>query len=555
MPDGQPLAEAMTYLSVLLLSTFTTIALIPPITALSVKFKALDMPGDRKVHMAPIPRTGGIAMALGTLASFLLWIPVQQFELAYLAGAGILVFTGVMDDLKGIDYRGKFCGQIAAAAIVVVAGGVTIRNLGAILPGNVLLPDWVAIPLTIVTIVGITNAVNLADGLDGLAGGISLLAFGCIGYIAAQHQGILIALIAVALSGAVFGFLRFNSHPAAVFMGDTGSQLLGFSAVTLGLTLTQGDNALNKLLPFVLVGFPVLDTLSVMCTRLAHGQSPFAADKNHYHHKLMRFGFTHKEAVIIIYFLQVFLVTGAFLMRNCSEWLLLALYVCFSGAVFISFNAAERTGWKLKRHDPLDDFIRRNFKILQEKNIAIRVSFRGLETGLPGLLLFSCIIADEMPKYCSIAALGLAALIVLVFFIKKQWIGGTVRVSLYLLIPYIVYHGQINPAVWVSDALNLVYNLLFVVTVLCMILTLKFTRRRQGFKTTPMDYLIIFAVVVMPNLPGIEIQSLQIKVIVTKIVAFFFGFEVLMGELRGDFQQIGLTTSVLLLLVGLRGFI
>lgn len=545
----------MIYLSILLLSTFITIVLIPPVTAISVKFKALDMPCDRKVHTTPVPRSGGIAMAMGTLVSFLLWIPLRQFELAYLAGAGILVLLGIMDDLKGIDYKTKFCGQIAAAAIVVVAGDVTIRSLGALLPAHVVLPDWIAVPLTIFAIVGITNAVNLADGLDGLAGGISLLAFACIGYIASLHQGPFIALIAVALSGAVFGFLRFNSHPAALFMGDTGSQLLGFSVVTLGLMLTQQDDTLNKLLPFVLVGFPVLDTLSVMGTRLANGKSPFMADKNHYHHKLMRFGFTHKEAVIIIYFLQVFLVTVAFLMRDYSEWLLLGLYVCLSGIVFLSFNAAERTGWKVKRYHPLDDFLRRKFRVLQEKSIAIRVSFRGLETCLPGLLLVSCLRADEMPMYCSIAALGLAALIMLAWIVRKQWVGGAVRVSVYLLIPYILYSSQVNPAAWVSPAMDLFCNLLFGVTVLFMILTLKFTRRRKGFKTTPMDYLILFAVVVMPNLPGIEMQSVQVKVIATRIVAFFFGFEVLMGELRGNFTRIALTTAGLLLLVAIRAFL
>ncbi|MEM5786805.1 MAG: MraY family glycosyltransferase [Syntrophobacteraceae bacterium] len=544
----------MIYLSILLLSTFATIILIPLFMALSVQLHALDMPSDRKVHVTPIPRSGGIAMALGTLISVLVWIPLQRFEVAYLAGAGVLVLTGVVDDLKGIDYKTKFAGQIAAAIIVVVFGGVTIRGLGAILPDNFLLPDWLAIPLTVFTIIGITNAVNLADGLDGLAGGISLLAFGCIGYIASQDQGIIIALIAVALSGAIFGFLRFNSHPATLFMGDTGSQLLGFSAVTLGVMLTQGDNALNKILPFVLVGFPVLDTLSVMAVRVAKGKSPFMADKNHYHHKLMRFGFTHKEAVIIIYFLQVLLVTGAFLMRNHSEWLLLGFYVGFSGFALLFFTAAERTGWTWRRYDLLDVVIRTKFKVLQESNIGIRVSFEALETGLPGLLLLSCFVAGEVPAYCSASALVLAALILTTWFLRKQWIGGAVRVSLYLLIPYIVYFSEMSPAGWVSEPFAILYNLLFGVIVLFMILTLKFTRRRKGFKTTPMDYLILFAVIVIPNLPGIELQNYQVNVIITKIVVFFFGFEVLMGELRGEFRRIALVTVSSLLFMGLRGF-
>jgi UDP-GlcNAc:undecaprenyl-phosphate GlcNAc-1-phosphate transferase len=172
-----------------------------------------------------------------------------------------------------------------------------VRTLGALLPDGALLPAWVAVPLTVVAIIGVTNAINLADGLDGLAGGISLLSFCCIGYLAYLEGDISVGLAALAFIGAIFGFLRFNTHPATIFMGDTGSQLLGFAAITLSLALTQRQTALSPLLPLILLGFPVLDTLTVMITRILRKRSPFSADRNHFHHNLLDLGFRHPESV------------------------------------------------------------------------------------------------------------------------------------------------------------------------------------------------------------------------------------------------------------------
>jgi UDP-GlcNAc:undecaprenyl-phosphate GlcNAc-1-phosphate transferase len=231
--------------------------------------------------------------------------------------------------MRDLGFKTKFAGQFAAALIIIIYGGVKIKSLGMLLPDGVLLPDWLAMPLTFIVIVGITNAINLSDGLDGLAGGISLLSFLCIGYLAYSAGYLGIALLSAATVGAIFGFLRFNTYPATVFMGDAGSQLLGFMAITFSLKLTQGNAPLSPLLPLLLLGFPVLDTITVMFERVTNGKSPFVADKNHLHHKFMRLGLFHTEAVLSIYVLQAFLVTSAFVFRSRSEWFLLILYLVF----------------------------------------------------------------------------------------------------------------------------------------------------------------------------------------------------------------------------------
>jgi UDP-GlcNAc:undecaprenyl-phosphate GlcNAc-1-phosphate transferase len=231
----------MIFFSTLFISMFITIVLIPIFKDLAVKVNVMDVPNDRKVHSYPMPKSGGIAMALGAFVPVLLWAPGGEFVRAVLIGAAIVILFGLIDDVRDLEWKTKLAGQCAAALVVILYGGVKIKSLGMLLPDDVFLPDWFAIPFTLIAIVGVTNAINLSDGLDGLAGGVSLLSFICIGYLAHCRGNIVIALLSVAILGAIFGFLRFNTYPATLFMGDAGSQLLGFLAVTLSLALTQGN--------------------------------------------------------------------------------------------------------------------------------------------------------------------------------------------------------------------------------------------------------------------------------------------------------------------------
>ena len=169
---------------------------------------------------------GGVAMALGTMVPIILWLPGSPLVRAILIGAAIIVLAGAVDDIKHLDYKAKFTGQVIAALVIILYGGITIDNLGVLLPEGYLLPKAISILLTMMVIVGVTNAINLSDGLDGLAGGITLLTFICIAYLAFRCENIAIAISAVAAAGAIFGFLRYNTHPAVIFMGDSGSQFL-----------------------------------------------------------------------------------------------------------------------------------------------------------------------------------------------------------------------------------------------------------------------------------------------------------------------------------------
>ena len=544
----------MIYLSTLLLALCVTVSLIPLFIKIAEKMKVLDLPDERKVHTIPIPRIGGLAIAIGVFVAMFLWKDESGFLKAYIIGSAIIVFFGIIDDVRGLNYKIKFACQIVAALIIVFYGGLKITHLGMLLPDNVLLPGWIAIPLTIVLIVGVTNAINLADGLDGLAGGICLLSFCCIGYLAFLEEKTIITLISISLIGAIFGFLRFNTYPASLFMGDTGSQFLGFSLVTVSVALTQGATALSPVLPIIIFGFPVLDTIMVMVHRLAEGGSPFLPDKKHFHHRLIRLGFFHTEAVFVIYIVQAILVTSAFVFRFYSEWALLIGYGIFSILIVGSFLIADTSGYTLKRYNIIDNVIKGKLKVLKERGLFIIVIFKIVEFGIPLLLIFTCFIPRAIPGFISIISAMLIVLIVIIWFLKKSWLRVVLTLTLYLLVPLIVYLSTTDTRIPESHYyIEAFYNFLFVFLVFFVILTLKFTRRRRGFKVTPMDFLIFFIALVAPYIAGMYTAHKEIGAVAAKTIMLFFSYEVLIGELRGHFDKLTFTTICVLIVIAARG--
>ena len=543
----------MIYLSTLLLSVFITITLIPLFSRVAVRVQALDMPDARKVHAVPIPRCGGVAMALGALVPIVFWAQMTPQLSAYLAGGAILFVTGIYDDFKGLGYQAKFIAQVAASLVLVLYGGVMISDVGNLLPGDMDFPGWLASIMTVFVVVGVTNAINLADGLDGLAGGISLLIFLFISYLAYSVGNLNVAIIALSLSGTLFGFLRFNTYPASLFMGDTGSMLLGFSAAALSIMLTQCSTPLSPLLPLILLGFPVLDTLAVMALRISEGRSPFSADKQHFHHRLLRLGFFHTEAVFTIYVIQFLLILFAWFCRFYSEGFLLLSYGLFSLLVVGFFTVADRTGWTLKRYDLIDRVIKGKLRKLRGKRLAIRISFRVVYFGLPALLIFLAFLPAAVPAYLSILSASLAALLTLVSVFKKEWLGRVFMPCLYIFIPLLVYAGEMEAAGWISPHTLRLHNLAYLALAFFSVTTLKFTRRTGGFRISPMDFIVVVLALAVTALPREVLPEEAMKSVIPKILALFFGYEVLTGELRGELSTLTAMTIATLMIVAVRG--
>lgn len=545
----------MILFAVFILSLFLTIAMVPLVKSMAFKMNIVDIPNSRKVHVHPMPKSGGISMAIGFFVPVLLWVPRDDFVSAVILGSIVIVVFGIIDDIRDIRPREKFLAQIVAALVVIFYGSLKIRFLGNLAPEGFILPDTISIVLTLLVIVGVTNAINLSDGLDGLAGGISMLSFVCIGFLAFRCDNAVIAVMSAAIVGAILGFLRYNTHPATIFMGDAGSQLLGFLSVTFALALTQSNTPYSPVLPLLLIGLPIVDTLTVMLTRMARGISPFKADKQHFHHRLMRLGLHHSEAVSVIYIFQAIFISSALTFRFHSDWVSLVFFLAFSALIIIGFTLAAEKGWRIKRGYFLETVVNDRLRQLKEQKIFIKISFRVIKWGLPLLLFFQCLIPRDIPVYVSIGACCLIGVMIADGFLKKTFRSVILRTSLYLIIPFLIFYGETDTAVWMSTGFRLANNTAFIVLILFVILTMNLTRRKKGIKINPLDFLVFFMILILPNLPSTHFQSLTTRVIAARILVFFFSYDVLLGELREQNGFLAVASMTALGVVALRGFL
>ena len=292
--------------------------LTPGVKKVAIKVGAVDRPNARKVHTHVIPRLGGLAIYIGFMAAVLFCVPLHQELIGMLLGCTAIVAIGIWDDICNIPARVKLVGQIAAACIPV-AFGIQIEWLTNPFGDILVLPEVIAIPVTIFWIIGFTNTVNLIDGLDGLAAGVAFIASISMFLLAVNLNQFLPALIIVSMAGAALGFLQYNFNPAKIFMGDTGSMLLGYTlavSAVLGLVKTAATVAL--VVPIIALGLPILDTTFAIIRRRMSGVPIFQPDKGHLHHRLLALGMTQKQAVLIMYFVSMMLGIVALFVANVS---------------------------------------------------------------------------------------------------------------------------------------------------------------------------------------------------------------------------------------------
>ena len=336
----------LTYVIAFLISLGLSTALIPVIKALARRYRLFDRNlSSRKIHTAPIPRLGGIAIAAGFYAPLLalLFHSNMVSERVYqdplkiwaLLGGGLVVFgLGLYDDLKGTGAKLKFLVQLLVA-VGIFAAGFRIDQIALPFAGHLPLGP-LALPLTVVWIVGVINAFNLIDGLDGLAGGVAFFAVATTFLLGTVRDDVLMSLYMSAMGGGILGFLIFNFNPASIFMGDSGSMFLGFIlAVTSLQTSQKSGTAVAILIPVVSLGLPIMDTLLAMVRRFVAGRSMFRADREHIHHRLLSLGFTQRRAVILLYGLCVFLGAVALAMTFANSAQVAALLVVVAAVVAV----------------------------------------------------------------------------------------------------------------------------------------------------------------------------------------------------------------------------
>ena len=333
-----------------------TLITIPPIISLVKKYRLYDMPGVRKEHTEPIPTLGGIAIVAGLMTSMFLWFPLgtQIPQVSFFFSIVALFALGIMDDLKDLSAKYKFIVQIALASLIALSG-IRITSFDGLF-GIYELPVSAQFTFTVLAITGITNAFNLIDGIDGLAGGLGFMSLITLGIFLTISGDINTALIAFGLAGAMFAFLFFNFNPAKIFMGDTGSLVLGFVIAVLGIRLMQMNvmapnpvvlNAPVFVLGIVLI--PVFDTIRVFALRIWKGKSPFEADKTHIHHLLTNAGFNHNFAAKLICFLHGFILIEVYWLRALQPELILGILIVF---MLLSVVVLKNMGALLRKNKP-----------------------------------------------------------------------------------------------------------------------------------------------------------------------------------------------------------
>lgn len=529
----------MLLFSAFLVALVITMALIPPLMRVAVRLSVVDTPNERKVHAGVIPRIGGMAMVVGACIPIIVWLPQTTLIVAFLYALLILLVFGAWDDSKEINYKLKFLGQFLAVGVMVFGGNLNI----AVFPfaGLDPVPGYLSAPVTILFLIGVTNAVNLSDGLDGLAAGVGLLSLGAIALLAKLGGGQEIVLICFIVAGTIFGFLRYNTYPARIFMGDTGSQFLGFTIGVLSIMLTQQANtALNPLLPLFLVGLPIVDTLFVMTKRISEGRSPFAADKNHMHHRLLALGMAHYEAVSVIYISQLIFLLAAFLLRYQSDVVVFLAYLVLTGVLLgglLLLQARQpEAGWER---------LTRNISRLDRSSKPRDWALRAIGSGVPFYLLVGVLRLPDVPTDIGLGSLAL----LIILLVRLGWASHLRFISLRLLIfpaiafaVYLALHDPADNTAWLPPVVSI--GLLIVLLGL-MLFVIRSTKD-QAFQTTPTDLLVI----ALAGGTGVLYQQGMIEAtlvpVVLGIVVLFYAAELVMRNMRKTWN--GFTLGMVLVL-------
>lgn len=295
----------------ILISTIISLTATPLVKKLAVKINAIDIPKDaRRIHKKPIPLLGGLAIYIAFIITLILKKGVlENSEIGIIGGATIIVAGGIIDDMKELKPMAKLCFQVAGAFCLIASGvNITVLTNPFDSINGLVHISWFYIPITLFWVVGITNALNLIDGLDGLAAGVALISTITIFVIALIHGRNEAAILTSILGGALIGFLPYNFNPASIFMGDTGAQLLGFLLAAISMEGTiKSATAFAVSVPILALGLPIYDTLFAVIRRKVNGKPMSQGDRGHLHHRLLDMGLSQKQAVIIMYLFSAIL--------------------------------------------------------------------------------------------------------------------------------------------------------------------------------------------------------------------------------------------------------
>jgi len=323
--------------------------MVPPVKQFAERIDAVDQPDERRVNKIPIPRMGGLAIFVGFMLSLILFVEMSQPVMGIMLGTLIIACMGAVDDIVSLRPWVKLAGQLLAAAVAIRCGVVfrAISNPNFFSHITTIQIGYLSIPLTVLWILACTNAVNLIDGLDGLAVGVSTISSLTMLVVSLTVSEPVVSVILAALVGACIGFMPYNMNPAKIFMGDVGSQMLGFVLSTVSiLGLFKLHAIITFFVPLMALAVPLADTVFAFFRRIFHGQSPFHADKKHFHHRLLAMGMSQKQAVAVLYGISAVMGLIAVLLTGESPVLRI---LCIVAAVVVALLLVWVVFFRCKR--------------------------------------------------------------------------------------------------------------------------------------------------------------------------------------------------------------
>jgi len=487
----------ITILSFALAMLVTSVA-VPLCSRVAPALGLIDAPSNaRKVHNTATPHSGGVAIVLGVAVAAGVWVPWTSSYIPLVLALAIIFGFALADDMVDLGYRYKLLGQILASSLVIGAyGGFNQLPFFALDTA----PVWLTFAFSLVFLVGITNAVNLSDGLDGLAAGNGMLSFAVLAVFAAQIDEVGYMAMSLAVVGGIVGFLRFNTHPASIFMGDSGSQFIGFMGGALGL--------------------PVLDTFTVMGIRKFRGRPIFAADRSHLHHQLLRLEFRHSEVVLLLYALQSLCVGLAFQFRFSADSTVLLVYLAFCALVLGVIGALRISGWQAHKICETGKTERRNL-LLRKFSWYHTNTARVISCLLACAFLYSAWRADPAGQSLSNSLIAAATLVLVSLILFPKHLTALSRISCYLVSFVAVYSGLLSNG---AAKFTLAQDLFICGLTLALVLAISITRRRT-LKFNSQDYLVLLVVGVTPFLLPANIEPILALRIVVYLAILLYSSE------------------------------
>ena len=526
------------YLYGFFLALLSSLILLPFLMKYASQLGLVDNPtgSSRKLHKAPMPRSGGLGIIIPTGIAILVVLPWNDSILSFLFSSLIIVGFGLLDDVIELKPTQKLVGQALGVTLAMV-GGMTISNVPFIDNS----PAWLSYALTFVFVMAVINGVNFSDGMDGLAAGTTLMALVLIFLLAVEGNDIQVAIIAASICAALVGFLRFNTHPATIFMGDAGSQFLGFSVAWLAITVSQTETStLTRVMPLLILGIPIMDVLQVICVRIKKKLPLPGPDREHFHHQIGKLGLPQAGVVATIYILQLILLLGAFLMQHNSDTEALVFYICYLVVVLGLLYAIHLQGWRIREANGFGGVNRRNW-FFRRASFLHPYSGKFYGSSLAGLLVVFAVMSTEIPKGFIYIALIIATSVLCVRLVARgRWALLIGRVSTYSATTFCVYGMTLSSHPQASFG---VFDLMLALLTVALAVSIR-TTRKQYFWLTPQDLLVLFFVILLgPSLSldlgsGVNSGALMFHT----ILLLYIGEYVLA---RGPVAQKRITTAAL----------